>query len=61
MITYSTTDSYIIEKVSPIRSFTDILYSDRKHEKYPGRTDKVKHFILMDCTNVRSRIKSEVK
>ena len=64
MIIHSTTDGYILEKISSIRNFIDILYSDRKHEKYEQGDEQVKHYILMDCTNIRTRttfINSKVK
>lgn len=55
----SGSDGYICEKVSSIKSFSDILYSARKHRKYdedglPNGSDKVRSFIFGYAQRLRN-------
>jgi len=44
--------AYVKEKIVSIKSFAKILYSDRKHNKYPGGAERVRDFILGDCSRL---------
>ena len=48
------------EKTTSIKSFGEILFSARRHQRYGG-PDKVKMFILNDCRSLESIIKASVK
>ena len=46
-------DSYLIEKLTSLRGWTEILFSARKHVRYGG-IDQVRHFLLTECDKIRS-------
>ena len=58
---HSTNYNYILEKLGSIQGWINILYSERKHSKYPGGADQVKGFILSDCCGIKSYLTDFVK
>ena len=53
-IRMSAPNKYILEKVGKIERNSKILFSDKKHKKYP----LVEHFIIEDCEVILSYLQS---
>lgn len=43
-------------KLSEVRTWAQVLFTEREHEKWNGGAEGIKHFIRMNCSSLKNEI-----
>jgi hypothetical protein len=60
---YGTSDTTgIVDlKLSEVRSWAEVLFTERKHERWNGGAEGIKHFIRMNCSSLKTMIRGAIR